>query len=523
MRGRPTASDARRTSSCGVEAARTTSTTPSTIDDIRWASGSSITGGVSRITQSKDCRASSSRRFMRSEVRPAIGSELGRPAGSTARRVDTCRTSIFVSPLDNRPSARPEAVSRRNTECSVGRRRSPSINSTRFWYDSLKVRARLEAVSVLPSPATALATITTCRPAVLWASCSTAASRRYCSRDAEFMFSSMTTFSLRRASIRSNSVDSDRSLPAPDGWKFVSRGCSGATFGPFGASPASTGYSSCARATASRPVSVSSEASAPVVWGASGSRLPARRSASSIRLMKPSPSQEGEQAPPWTIEQPGVLGCCRLDLRAHVRDWLARRRTQQQQSGRRRRRRFHRHLAHRVGGRPIQVEVAAHLAHGGAVDRPLTDGKSRQQGVVSDHADRARHAARPLVNQRDGLAREHLRADSAGGANASRQIPGRLLQRQRPQLAAQRDALLQLPQVRVVQQRRDLGLTRQDHRQQLALAGLDVCQQPDLFEDVARQALRLVHEQHRGLAEDVAALERLFQLVEQRRLRFPRL
>ena len=69
---------------------------------------------------------------MRSDVRPAIGSELGRPAGSTASRVDTWRTSILVSLVDSRPSARPDAVSRRNTECSVGRRRSPSISSTRF-------------------------------------------------------------------------------------------------------------------------------------------------------------------------------------------------------------------------------------------------------------------------------------------------------------------------------------------------------------------------------------------------------
>ena len=73
--------------------------------------------------------------------------------------------------------------------------------------------------------------------------------------------------------------------------------------------------------------------------------------------------------------------------------------------------------------------------------------------LSADHADRARNAARPLVDQRHGLAREHLRADAAGGADAAGDVAGGFLQRQRPQLAAQRDALLQLPQRLVVQQR----------------------------------------------------------------------
>ncbi len=61
------------------------------------------------------------------------------------------------------------------------------MSSTRFWYDSLKVSARFDAVSVLPSPATALATMITRRPDVLCASWSTAARRRYCSREAGLM------------------------------------------------------------------------------------------------------------------------------------------------------------------------------------------------------------------------------------------------------------------------------------------------------------------------------------------------
>jgi hypothetical protein len=48
--------------------------------------------------------------------------------------------------------------------CMVGRRRSASMISTLRRYDSLSVSARLVAVSVLPSPGMALATITIFRP-----------------------------------------------------------------------------------------------------------------------------------------------------------------------------------------------------------------------------------------------------------------------------------------------------------------------------------------------------------------------
>jgi hypothetical protein len=69
---------------------------------------------------------------IRSEVRPAIGSELGRPAGSTASRGDTWRTSILLSAVESRPSPRPSVVSSRKMLWSVGRRRSASISRTRF-------------------------------------------------------------------------------------------------------------------------------------------------------------------------------------------------------------------------------------------------------------------------------------------------------------------------------------------------------------------------------------------------------
>jgi hypothetical protein len=169
-----------------------------------------------------------------------------------------------------------------------------------------------------------------------------------------------------------------------------------------------------------------------------------------------------------------------------------------------------------------EIEVAAHLANRAAVHRPLTGCEPREQRVVADHADRARNAVRPLVDQRHRLAREHLRADAPSRPDPPGDVAGRFLQRERPELAAQRDALLELPQRLVVEQRRDLGLAGHDHREQLALVGLDVGEQPDLFEDVARQALCLVDQQYRGFAGFGAAAQHVFELQQQRRLRLAR-
>ena len=105
------------------------------------------------MTQSNASRASSISRRMRSEVSPAIGSEIGLPAGSTASRCDTWCSGSGRSSGDDSPSLRPDASSMPNTVCSDGRRRSASMSSTFRWYDSLKRQREVGAVSVLPSPA----------------------------------------------------------------------------------------------------------------------------------------------------------------------------------------------------------------------------------------------------------------------------------------------------------------------------------------------------------------------------------
>ncbi len=90
----PIASIARLTIACGVDSALTTSSAASTIDASRFASGSRTSGGVSTMIQSKISRASSINCRMRGEVKPAIGSVMGRPAGSSASLGVICLTTM---------------------------------------------------------------------------------------------------------------------------------------------------------------------------------------------------------------------------------------------------------------------------------------------------------------------------------------------------------------------------------------------------------------------------------------------
>ena len=82
------------------------------------------------ITQSNASRASSISRRMRLDVRPAIGSELGVPAGRIVSRGDTSCSGSFGSSAAVRPSPSPGAPRTLNTVCSDGRRRSASMSST---------------------------------------------------------------------------------------------------------------------------------------------------------------------------------------------------------------------------------------------------------------------------------------------------------------------------------------------------------------------------------------------------------
>ena len=117
------------------------------------------------MTQSNASRASSISRRMRSEVRPAIGSDARLPAGRSASRSETWRTGSLPLLGRREPLGQARARCRCRRPCAAtagaGRRRSAArcAGTTRC-----SVSARFAAVSVLPSPGTALAIITTLRP-----------------------------------------------------------------------------------------------------------------------------------------------------------------------------------------------------------------------------------------------------------------------------------------------------------------------------------------------------------------------
>src|SRR5947209_5644270 len=81
----------------GLRPADTTRMTASTISTSSAASGRSSTGGVSMTTHSNFAAASLIIDRIRSDVRLLIGSEFGRPAGSTDSRSDTSMRVSFRS------------------------------------------------------------------------------------------------------------------------------------------------------------------------------------------------------------------------------------------------------------------------------------------------------------------------------------------------------------------------------------------------------------------------------------------
>ena len=108
---------------------------------------------------------------------------------------------------------------------------------------------------------------------------------------------------------------------------------------------------------------------------------------------------------------------------------------------------------------------------------------------------------------------------AAGDPNAAGDVRGRLGKVQRPQLAAKRDALLQLAQRRFVQPVGQLRLPGQDHVQQLRRRRLDVAEQPDLLEQLVRDALRLVEDERAEHARRLPLEQEAAELEQKPRLR----
>ena len=74
--------------------------------------------------------------------------------------------------------------------------------------------------------------------------------------------------------------------------------------------------------------------------------------------------------------------------------------------------------------------------------------------------------------------------------------PVRFFEGELARFGAQRDALPELPELRLVELLFEFGLARENDLQQLFRGSLQIRQQPDFLEHLRRKILRLVDDQH---------------------------
>ena len=90
----------------------------------------------------------------------------------------------------------------------------------------------------------------------------------------------------------------------------------------------------------------------------------------------------------------------------------------------------------------------------------------------------------------------------AGNAEAMLDVLADFVAIQRTQVIADGDALAQLAQIVIVQALPQLGLAHKHDLQELAVVGLEIGQQADLFEELVGEILRFIDDEH-GIAAGV--------------------
>src|SRR5204863_7686723 len=130
---------------------------------------------------------------------------------------------------------------------------------------------------------------------------------------------------------------------------------------------------------------------------------------------------------------------------------------------------------------------------------------------VADHIDGARNPARGRVDADDGIAREDTARISASQPDSSGDISARLLQGESGKPAAQRNALLQLREMRLVQAVRQFELAGKYELELFVCFGLEIGKQPQFFQHIVRQALCFVDDEYCGSSPVVALLQERFE------------
>src|SRR5215211_1178092 len=146
--------------------------------------------------------------------------------------------------------------------------------------------------------------------------------------------------------------------------------------------------------------------------------------------------------------------------------------------------------------------------HGAAAERVIAE-------VVDDAGD----TARCLADEYDGVVSEEVDARGPGRFEAEADVLVDLAETERLNLAVERDALFELAQVGPVERLAELGLAAEDDLEELAAAHLEVEQEANLFEQLRREPVRLVDDEHGPLPLRVAREQQPVEEREHLRLR----
>ena len=106
-------------------------------------------------------------------------------------------------------------------------------------------------------------------------------------------------------------------------------------------------------------------------------------------------------------------------------------------------------------------------------------------------------------------------ADAARDRQSMRHVSRHFVAVQRPQLIADRHALIELAHLRRLEQRVQIQLADQHDLQQLVLVGFEIRQDANLLEHRHRQVLRLVDDEHRARAQRQQAEQKVVDRLDE--------
>ena len=143
----------------------------------------------------------------------------------------------------------------------------------------------------------------------------------------------------------------------------------------------------------------------------------------------------------------------------------------------------------------------------------------REQRLVGEDIDSTQQALRTPREHADRAPREQLRSAIAARLESRVQVITNFTGAQRRKFETVGNALVELANLVLRKLGIQLGLPEQHDLQQLVVRGLEIAEEPDLFERRERHALCLFHEHHHPPVIGVLGEQVIMQLMHHQRLR----